>query len=63
MRIRSKKCVYCKKRYAFVFTFFIELFAKIEALPLRWRCAEGAVHHAGNVREEQHPYTRGATKQ
>jgi len=31
--------------------------------PLGWRCAECAVHHEPNVREEQHPYIYGANKQ
>ena len=31
--------------------------------PLRWRCAECAIHHERDVREEQHPYIRGANKQ
>jgi len=30
--------------------------------PLRWRCAECAVHHEWNVREEQHPHICGANK-
>ena len=29
----------------------------------RWRCAECAIHHEWNVREEQHPYISGANKQ
>jgi len=31
--------------------------------PLGWRCAECAVDHERNVREEQHPYIRGPNKQ
>jgi len=34
-----------------------DLFSTVVLQPLRWRCAECAVHHEWNVREEQHPYT------
>ena len=30
---------------------------------LRWRCADCAVYHERNIREEQHQYIRGANKQ
>ena len=30
---------------------------------LRWRCVECVIHHERDVREEQHPYIRGANKQ
>ena len=31
--------------------------------PPRWRCVECVIHHERDVREEQHPYKRGAKEQ